>query len=110
MPDLLLVSVLRYCCVFLVRAGELTATQVLLVSPMALSPESHAKRARTFSIHRVCTRYALSRCLMGYLSSEFSVVDENKSFSDVSSMSVGNHVASCLSFEISCSPSPLFSL
>jgi hypothetical protein len=61
-PDLLLVSFFFALLLWFsfVRAGdsELTPTQVLLVFPMALSPESHAKRARTFSIHRVCTRYA----------------------------------------------------
>ena len=53
--------------VFWVKAGELTPTQVLLVFPMVLYPESHAKHAKTFSIHRVCTRYALSIFLNGAL-------------------------------------------
>jgi hypothetical protein len=90
-PDSLLVSFFIVVVLF-VRAGELTPTQVLLVITMALSLKSHAKRARTFFIHRVCARYASpSRSLMGALVQIFWWWTKT-SHSPTCPMSVGNHV------------------
>ena len=61
-----------------------------------------------FFIHRVCTRYALE-ILTGALARIFWLVDQNKSFSDLTSASAGDHVTDSGSAEVSCSPSLFFS-
>ena len=108
-PDLLLISFfLRHCCGFFCKGRRADSHQSIISLSDGALPRKPCKTCKNLfhssCLYKVCVTIEI---LDVRFSSILSVVDQNKSFSDMSSMSVGNHVTrsgswsrcwSCLSF------------